>query len=128
MNAETTAPLVTTNTNIEIVESTTNLNIVEDQETYEVALANTAYDQIVPFGLYMVTMTYKRKDSRMRANTHIAYVMAPDEATAISQVSQIPMDTEDCAISGSLALQSGEMTASAVRIPMHIRGWGLTTF
>ena len=91
-------------------------------------MATIANGEVVPHNLYMVTMTYRPKRGTMHAKTHIAYVLAPSQAAAISQVDQIPMDTESYILEGQKAIESGEMTASAVRIPMHIRGWGLETF
>ena len=108
------------NKQLTVQEGVTRFAIAQDND-YATTLVNTANDELVPYGLYMVTMIYSPK-------VHIAYVLAPSEKEAIAQVDQLPMDEGEYILEGREAIDSGEMTATAVRVPFHIRGWGLETF
>lgn len=87
-------------------------------------------------GLWMVICTLKRKGYANQEHqtesvpaTSIYYVLAEDGEAAISQVrdATLGVGQEDALHAGRL-MEEGRLAARAVRLPLHVRGWGLTTF
>jgi hypothetical protein len=89
-------------------------------------------DPPVLVGLWQVQMTVKRKcanDRALNPATTICYVIAEDEEGAIGQVADVPLGVcPDNQPTGRELIKSGEMTATAHRVPLVLRGWGTQTF
>lgn len=118
------------------------VHVVEDESRQLHLRMDRGKDPSMLVGLYQVVLTVERysytdpdkeKDNRHRTKlvpaTSMYYVVAESEEGAISQVSDAPIGIEPkSAIDGNQAIKEGRMTATATRIPMHVRGWGLHTF
>lgn len=101
---------------------TSSLCMAED-ETYgmHIALDRTHIDKA---GLYFVTLTRKREGRYPSVTNH--YVIAPDEKEAIEQCQSLAFPESNESILS--AENKAQLTASATRIPVMIRGWGHQTF
>jgi hypothetical protein len=76
-------------------------------------------------GLYLVTLTRKREGFYPAVTS--CYVIAPDEKEAIEQCQALAFPESNESILGNPD-NKALLTASAVRIPVMIRGWGHQTF
>lgn len=95
----------------------TELRVVEDKENYTLHLARTHNNdsQVELMGLYLVTLSRVRYHNGTKIQDHVSnhFVIAGSEEAAIGQVDERDQEYSD---------------ASAVRLPLYIRGWGHTTF
>lgn len=102
------------------------LTISERRDVYEtrVTRPKDGGDEQEPLGLYHVTL--KRKIEGRHPIFSTFYVLAPDEAGAISQV-------EGKAFPEKVGIvlteeETASLTSTAFRIPFYIRGWGDNNF
>ena len=84
-------------------------------------------DGITKMGLYQVNLAMNRTNGNCRFPPVLStyFVLAESEEGAINQV------RDDAAggkcLSGLYAMEAGELTGVAYRLPLHIRGWGSRT-
>ena len=98
--------------------------MAEDKDTYRTVLALDRCAGLTVAHLYLVTLT--RKIANRYPVVTMAYVIAPDEKEAIEQIIANAFPEEDsCMLDES---QKGQVSATAVEIPFHIRGWGRQAF
>ena len=100
-----------------------SLCMVEDKNTRQVFLGYNR-DKLMTAGLFLVTLT--RKIEGKYPVVSMYHVIAPDEHEAIQQVERNAYpEMEGCILDEE---QEKSLTRAAVRIPVHIRGWGIQTF
>lgn len=89
----------------------------------------------VEAGLYLVTLTRQIAFPDFRAPDHMVkchpavsmyHVIAQNEKGAIAQVENLAFPEEQCAVLS--AEQRANLTATAIRLPLYLRGWSTQTF
>jgi len=73
--------------------------------------------------LYMVTLTRERRDRYPSVSNH--FVIAPDGDEAIQQCENLAFPEVDWQLTDE---HRKCLTASAVQVPVMLRGWGVQTF
>ena len=80
----------------------------------------------VPAALFQVILTMKQPNKRETVS--ICFCLAPSPEGAIAQVSDEACGPDAGCLAGYEAMKAGRLTATATKIPLHIRGWGVQTF
>ena len=93
-----------------------------DYKTY-VALNRCA--GVTPAGLYLVTLS-RRVHEHHHPVTSLHYVLAPSEEEAIAQCDGLAFPEVTCAVLDPE--HRAQLTTSAVRLPLIVRGWGTQPF
>lgn len=106
-----------------MTKHTSSLCMAEDENRgMHIALDRTNVDKA---GLYLVTLTRQRGGFYPAVSNY--YVIAPDEKEAIEQCQALAFPEHGESTLGNPE-HKAQLTASAVRIPVMIRGWGHQTF
>ena len=97
-------------------------------EPHNIKLALPKDTNLVEAGLYQVILTrqYRNGETLMTPIVSMYYVLAQSEDDAISQVEGNAFPTEGYVSQSKMGMEL--IGTQANRIPVHIRGWGSTTF
>ena len=112
-------------------DKTSGIHVAEDENYNLHLLLERGLDKPMIVGLWQVTMTmarYSKDGTKLTPATSMALVIAESENGAISQVHDIAWGRDTGYHDWEDAVKDGELIASAVRQPLHIRGWGTRTF
>lgn len=109
-----------------------DIKIVEDDhKRVRLMIDNHTADPNKIVGLFMVTLVLKRRrnNTELTPVTSMVMVLAESEQGAIEQArDNIMGPNPTSALDASEAMKEGRLTATAHRVPLHIRGWGTITF
>jgi hypothetical protein len=100
------------------------LDIADRTTNYGLALVSTLSEG--PKELHLWQVILSRQVPKKHPHTSVHFVLATDEGSACAQIEALAFPEEPCSCLDDD--QRALLAATATRIPLHIRGFGLMTF